>query len=124
MKITKELITVKEYCKKYNITDGGVRKKITNHKLTSLIYEDITYIVIESNEKEKLKSNIKLKNSKIREMEHKIHFYENQKETIIKLENKVLNPEEKLEEQIDKKEELYEKVIGHMTTNNLLERKG
>ena len=122
--MTKELITVKEFCKKEKISDAAVRKKIQNKKVVSLIYEDITYIVIENNDKEKLKSNIKLKNSKIREMEHKIHFYENQKETIIKLENKVEKLEEKLEEQRDTKEALYEKVIGELTGQNKLLKMG
>ena len=121
MKLTKELITVKEYCNKHKISDAAVRKKINNNKVISLIYEDITYIVIESNEKEKLKINIKLKNQKLKTLEQEKHFYENQKETIIKLENKIEKLEEQLEKQRDTKEELYEKVISHLTQTKMLE---
>ena len=40
MKNTKEMITVKEYCKKYKITDAAVRKQINQKKLNSLIYQE------------------------------------------------------------------------------------
>ena len=124
MKTIKELISVKDYCKKHKITDAAVRKQINTKKITSTIYQDITYIVIESNEKEKLKSQVKLKNATIKTINTKIHFYENQKETIIKLENKIEKLENKLEEQRDKKEELYEKVIGEITNNSKLLKMG
>ena len=80
MKSTKELISVKEYCNKYKITDAAVRKQIKNNKVISLVYEDITYIVTESNEKEKLKINIKIKNQKLKTLEQEKNFYENQKD--------------------------------------------
>lgn len=122
--MTKELITVKEYCRRKKISDTAARKQINTNKIESVIFKDITYIIIDNNDKEKLKANVKLKNSKIREMEHKIHFYENQKETIIKLEKKIDKLEDKLEEQRDTKEALYEKVIGELTGQNKLLKMG
>lgn len=124
MKTIKELITIKEYCKKHKITDAAVRKKISTNKLYSIIYEGITYVVIENNDKEKLKVSIKIKNSKIRELQKEKYFYDNQKETITKLENKIEKLEEKLEDQRDKKEELYEKVIGELTGQTKLLKMG
>ena len=116
MKNTKEMITVKEYCKKYKITDAAVRKQINQKKLNSLIYQEITYIVIDSIEKETLKNNIKIKNQKLKTLEQEKHFYDNQKDTIFELKNKIEKLESKLEEQRDKKEELYEKFIGEVLT--------
>ena len=126
MKLTKELISVKEYCNKYKITDAAVRKQIKNNKVISLVYEDITYIVIENNDKEKLKNNIKLKNQKLKTLEQEKYFYDNQKETIIKLENKIEKLEEELKEErklllieTQEQKKLLKEMVGHYTDNRL-----
>ena len=54
-----ELISIKDYIKKNDISDSGVRKQIKENKLISIVYNDLTYIVIESYEKGKLKDTIK-----------------------------------------------------------------
>ena len=119
MKNTKELISVKEYCRRNKITDAATRKQINTKKITSLIYEDITYIVIESNEKEKLKSSIKLKNQKIKTLEQEKYFYDNQKDLIIKLENKIEKLEERLYTETQEQKKLLKEMVGHYTDNRL-----
>lgn len=115
MKPLLNLVSVKDYCKKFNITDAAVRKKIKNETLTSVIYNEITYVVIESDEVDKLKNQLKLKNQQLKTIKNELLLYTNQKETIDKLEAKIDKLEDKLEKTTDKKEQLYEKVIGHMT---------
>jgi len=121
MKPLLNLVSVKDYCKKFSITDAAVRKKIKNETLTSVIYNEITYVVIESDEVDKLKNQLKLKNQQLKTIKNELLLYTNQKETIDKLEAKIDKLEDKLEKTTDKKEQLYEKVIGHMTQ---LEYKG
>ena len=107
-----ELITIKDYIKKTKLSDSGIRKQIKENKLTSLIYKDLIYIVIESNEKDKLKQDVKLLRQKNKTLQQEKHFYINQDEKIIKLEDKLESLEDKLERQRDTKEELYEKMIS------------
>ena len=107
-----KLTTIKDYCKKHNLTDTAVRKQIKTEKIKSVEFDNLTYIVEESREVEKLKSQIKLKNSNIKELKAKAEKFENQQERIIKLEAKIEKLENKLEEQRDKKEQLFEKVIA------------
>lgn len=114
MKPVLNLVSVKDYCKKFNITDAAVRKKIKTETLTSVIYDDITYVVIESDEIYKLKNQLKLKTQQLKTIQNELLLYTNQKETIDKLEAKIEKLEDKLEHTTEKKEELYEKVIGHM----------
>lgn len=123
MKLTKELISVKEYCKKNNITDAAVRKKIKNNKVISLVYEDITYIVIENNDKEKLKNNIKLKNSKIRELQKEIKLYTNQQETIIKLEKDYKERLKENKENYEETKQVLKDVIGNYNSMHLISNK-
>ena len=118
MKKSLELQTIKEYCKKNSISDSGVRKQIKENKLVSLVYNDLTYIVIETVEKEKLKSDIKLLRQKNKTLEQERQYYINQSEKIEKLESKVEKLEDKLEVQRDTKEQLYEKVIGQLLLPN------
>jgi len=115
MKPLLNLVSVKDYCKKFSITDAAVRKKIKNKTITSVIYDEITYVVIESDEVYKLKNQLKLKNQQLKTIKNELLLYTNQKETIDKLEAKIDKLEDKLEHTTEKKEELYEKVIGHMT---------
>lgn len=106
------LISIKDYSKKLNITDAGVRKKIKDKKLISTKYNEKDYIVLESNEIDKLKINVKLKNAKIKQLEKEKLLYTRQDELIERLENKIEKLENKLEVIQEKKEELYEKVIA------------
>ena len=57
-----ELITVKEYCKSENITDAGARKRVKSKLVNSIILNDITYIIVDSNKKDqeikRLKNNL------------------------------------------------------------------
>lgn len=97
-----KLITIKEYCKENNISDSGVRKQIKENKITSLVYNDLTYIVIESNVEDKLKDTIKLLREQkktltkqVLGLQKELSFYEDQKEELkeLRIENKELNKE-------------------------------
>lgn len=101
----KKLITIKEYCKFQKITDAGARKQITSGKIMGVILDDQTYIVIESNEIDLLKASLKSAREKIKTLQAQALLYSNQSEYIKKLETKI----EDLE---NKKDVLYEKVIG------------
>lgn len=123
-----KLESVKNYCKKNNITDGGVRKKIKNNTLNSCSYNDQVYIILEDNFDEVCKNKIKLLNSNIKSLRNEVKIYtkqdelvEQQKVRIEKLEARIEKLEDKLDKQIETKESLYEKVIGHMT---MIENKG
>lgn len=108
----KRLLTVKEYCKLQKITDAGARKQIVSGRIISVILDDQTYIVIESNEVDLLKASLKSAREKVKTLQAEALVYLNQSEQIKRLENKVELLEEKLDIQRDDKEKLYEKVIG------------
>jgi len=115
------LYSVKDYCKKHKITDAAVRKSIKNGKLLSVVVDELTYIIVESNELETCKNKAKLLLSKNRELKNKLLLYTKQDEKIEKLEARIEFLEAKLDKQIEQKENLYEKVIGQY--NQLLEHK-
>ena len=108
----KKLLTVKEYCKINQITDAAARKHIAHGKVVAVSLEDQACIVVESNEIDTLKTKIQISNQKIKTLQAEALLYTTQKEQIIKLENKIEVLEDKLEEQRESKEGLYEKVIG------------
>lgn len=101
----KKLLTVKEYCKLQKITDAGARKQIASGRIVSVTLDDQTYIVIESNEVDLLKASLRSAREKIRTLQAQALLYSNQSEYIKKLETKI-------EELENKKDVLYEKVIG------------
>ncbi len=122
-----KLQTVKDYCKKNGITDAAARKRINTNSVDSCIYKKQVYIIIEDNTDEKHKHKIKELNSKIKILQSEALLYtkqddliEQQRLKIEKLEARNEKLEDKLDDQVAKKEELYEKVIGHMA---LLENK-
>jgi len=125
-----ELITIKEYCKRENITDAGARKRVSSKLVKSVILEEMLYIVEENNEKQEhiktLKNRLRNANDRIKLLTAEKQTVIDQKEHIRKLEEKIEKLEtlskekiEKLEAKIEtiteKKEELYEKVIGHFS---------
>lgn len=101
----KKLLTVKEYCKLQKITDAGARKQIASGRIAGVTLDDQTYIVIESNEVDLLKASLRSAREKIRTLQAQALLYSNQSEYIKKLETKI-------EELENKKDVLYEKVIG------------
>lgn len=114
-----ELITVKEYCKRENITDAGARKRVSSKLVKSVILEEMLYIVEKNDEK---KEQIKSLKNRLRNATDRIKLLTAEKQTIIdqrehiqKLEEKIEKLEAKVEAITEKKEELYEKVIGHFS---------
>lgn len=116
------LLSVKEYCKKFKVTDAAVRK---NKSLNTVKHKDLTYIVIEDSSVETLKNKVKLQNANIKALKNEVQTHtkqddiiQEQKSRIRKLEDRIESLESKLDKQIDQKEVLYEKVIGHMIEHN------
>lgn len=107
----KKLLTLKDYCKLNKITDSAVRKQIATGKAVSVSIDDQTYIVTESNEIDLLKASLRSAKEKIKTLQAEANLYINQSEQIKKLESKIETLENKLEDQRDSKEELYQKVI-------------
>lgn len=112
------LMTIKDYCKKFNITDAAVRK---SNKIDTIIFQDLTYVVLQDNTIETLKNKIKLQVANTKALKNELMTYtkqdeliQEQKDTIKKLNDKIDALETKLFNQIETKETLYEKVIGHM----------
>lgn len=124
MKTIKELITVKDYCSKNKISDTAARKQITANKIESVVLDGITYIVIENNDKEKLKATLKLKNKEIQALKAKAQYFEDQKETIKKLEEKIEKMEDRIEKEREKKDEIYEKIFGELSNQTKLLKMG
>jgi hypothetical protein len=111
-------MTIKDYCKKFNITDAAVRK---SNKIDTIIFQDLTYVVLQDNTIETLKNKIKLQVANTKALKNELMTYtkqdeliQEQKDTIKKLNDKIDALETKLFNQIETKETLYEKVIGHM----------
>jgi seryl-tRNA synthetase len=111
-------MSVKEYCKKFGITDAAVRK---NKNLNTVIHNDLTYVVVESDELEALKNKVKLLNANIKALRNKIQididktqYIEELKKEKQELKDRVKFLEARLDGQVEQKEKLYEKVIGHM----------
>lgn len=114
-----ELISVKEYCKRENITDAGARKRVSSGLVKSVILDEMLYIVEDNREKQEaiksLKNRLRNANDRIKLLTAEKQTVINQQEHIRKLEEKIERLEAKIETITEKKEELYEKVIGHFS---------
>ena len=110
------LITISEYCKKEKITDAAVRKKIKNNQIKSCIFDNQTYVIIDDDVVDKQQTKIKLLNSKIKQLQSELKQYTKQDDLINELKQKIEKLETKLEKNQAKKDELYEKVITHLTS--------
>jgi hypothetical protein len=122
-----KLITIKEYCKENDISDSGVRKQIKEKRLTSLVYNDLTYIVIESNVEDKLRDTIKLLREQkktlkkeILGLQKELSYYEDQKEELKLLKEDNRKLQLKYEERMDKQVNLMEKVVGHYENSKVI----
>ena len=124
----KELYTIKEYANMAGISEQAVRK---NKKLKTIIFEEMTHVVVDKEEEEaspladeiqQLKEKLKLERERKKVLKEKVNKFESKeaellekKEELKELKAELKEVREKLEKQRDTKEELYEKVIGHMT---------
>lgn len=118
----KVLITLKEYCHREKITDAAARRRA----LQFLKIDDLTYIVEDSNEVQELKNKNRNLTLKLKEQKARNEMYirqddliEEQKERIKKLEARtealewqIETQQNKLIEQVETKEKLYEKFIS------------
>jgi len=113
-----ELLTVKEYCKQERITDAGARKRVSQKLVKSVILDESIYIVTASKVKD-LKQIIKSKNAIIKQLKTEAQIIINRENEVQELKEKIKKLESKLEMNTEKKEELYERVINHITQFSL-----
>jgi hypothetical protein len=102
-----ELITVKEYSKRENISETATRKRLGKSLVLSTQLNDITYLIYENNIEQEIKnfkSKLRLKNEIISKLKKENSFFFNQQERITSL-------EKDLKEYIIRERGLYEKVI-------------
>ena len=110
-----KLVTVKEYAKKENISDQGVRKRIASGLVDSVQLRDNIFIVVDDTSAEiikDLKAKIRLLNSNIRTYKEKVVVIQHREDYVDRLEKRVDMLETKFDEAINKRDELYEKVIN------------
>lgn len=113
-----ELISVKEYCKRENITDAGARKRVSSGFVKSIILDDITYLIVENTrdqEVKDLKAKLRSANDKIKLLKAEKQVVLNQEAHIEKLENKIAELESKLFNEIAEQKTLMRDVITHQT---------
>ena len=67
----KILLTVKEYAKQKGLSEQAIRKQVVSKLCQSIIIDKITYIIEDDVIIQKLKQNVKNKNSQIRELKLK-----------------------------------------------------
>ena len=113
-----KLTSIRDYSKKNKITDAAVRK---NKNLHLVKFHDLTYVIENDESYEKLQNKSKIQTANIKALKNEIGQYTKQEELILeqkqriaKLEERIQMLEDKLDSQVAKKEELYEKVIGQM----------
>jgi len=114
-----QLLTIQEYQKKTKIQETTIRKQIQKGKLETIKYNDKIHIIIEDFQDEKQNNKIKLLNKTILSLKNEIKSNQRTeqnlneyKERIEKLENRIMYLEERLDKQIEQKENLYEKFIS------------
>lgn len=103
-----ELITVKEYSKRENISETATRKRLDKSLVLCTKHKDITYIIYENTVEQQikdLKAKIRLKNEIITKLKNQNSFFVNQ-------ESKISELEKDLKEYTIRERNLYEKVIG------------
>jgi predicted RNase H-like nuclease (RuvC/YqgF family) len=129
------LLTFKEFAKIKGLTEIAVRKQVEKDYVKSITILSKKYILYEDNRIEKLQNLIKQKNAKIRELRLKLTFAETkaeQKENKNELEKelekdkkrllkKIEKLEKKLENERIKKDELYEKILGTLSSRMMLQ---
>lgn len=126
----KILLTVKEYAKQKGLSEQAIRKQVVSKLCQSIIIDKITYIIEDDVIIQKLKQNVKNKNSQIRELKlkSKINTNSNDERYIKELERQNEKLEAKLEKKnkkIDKlheqKDTMYEKFLGTIVNQKVIE---
>jgi hypothetical protein len=103
-----ELITVKEYSKREQISDTASRKRLDKGLIQSIQLDDITYIIYKSdceNIIKDLKNKSRFQREQIAKYKQSSEFYTKQDERIKELETE-------LKEYSQRERSLYEKVIN------------
>ncbi len=105
-----ELITVKEYSRRENISETATRKRLVQSLVQVTKLNDITYIIYQNNIEQIVKD---LKN-KIKHQREQIARYKQVSEFYINQEDKIKELELELKEYVIRERGLYEKVIGQL----------
>lgn len=117
----KILLTIKEYAKKEGLSEIAVRKRVSSNYNEIIKIGKETYIIEDDTTIQKLKQNIKNKNSQIRELKlkSKINTTSNDERYIKelerqneKLEAKLEKKNKKIDKLHDQKDTMYEKFLG------------
>lgn len=125
----KVLFTIKEYAKKEGLSEIAVRKRISSNYNEIIKIGKETYLIEDDTIIQKLKLNIKNKNSQLRELKLKsqINTNSNDERYIKELERQNEKLEVKLEKKnkkIDKlheqKDTIYEKILGTLVNQKAI----
>lgn len=126
----KILFTIKEYAKKEGLSEIAVRKRVSSNYNKIIKIGKETYIIEDDTIIQKLKQNVKNKNSQIRELKLKskinntsnderyIKELERQNE---KLEAKLEKKNKKIDKLHDQKDTMYEKFLGTLVNQKALQ---
>lgn len=125
----KILLTIKEYAKKEGLSEIAIRKRVSSNYNEIIKIGKETYIIEDDTVIQKLKQNVKNKNSQIRELKLKsqINTNSNDERYIKELERQNEKLEAKLEKKnkkIDKlheqKDTMYEKFLGTLVNQKVI----
>ena len=105
-----ELITVKEYSKREDISETASRKRLAQSLVHSTQLDGITYIVYQNSIEQTIKD---LKN-KIKNQREQIARYKQASEFYVNQDEKIKDLELELKEYVVRERGLYEKVITQM----------
>ncbi|MCP4971342.1 MAG: hypothetical protein GY932_12215 [Arcobacter sp.] len=126
----KILLTIKEYAKKEGLSEIAVRKRVSSNYNEIIKIGKETYIIEGDTIIQKLKQNVKNKNSQIRELKlkSKINTTSNDERYIKelerqneKLEAKIEKKNKKIDKLHDQKDTMYEKFLGTIVNQKVIE---
>ena len=121
MKTELELISIKEYAKKKNISEQAIRKQIATKKITSVLYNNITYVVVESIEKQKNRQLITYYRKEIKQLNDTLNILKDKIENDKEYKEEVKQAKDKTVATLEGQVKMLEKVVG--LTTNLLDYK-
>lgn len=121
MKTELELTSIKEYAKKKNISEQAIRKQIATKKITSVLYNNITYVVVESIEKQKNRQLITYYRKEIKQLNDTLNILKDKIENDKEYKEEVKQAKDKTVATLEGQVKMLEKVVG--LTTNLLDYK-
>lgn len=126
----KILLTIKEYAKQEGLSEIAVRKRVSSNYNEIIKIGKETYIIEDDTIIQKLKQNVKNKNSQIRELKLKSkinttlndeRYIKELERQIDKLEAKIEKKNKKIDKLHDQKDTMYEKFLGTIVNQKVIE---